>query len=202
MTELIDTKINNNDNMIKEKLKGKEIENMKIITIIEDKEIIFNESKYHKKLKKFLKRFTLFIIFFLGYLLYFLSLEGCDKGEGKCSIYIDWIELKVKEEVLSCFIMTLLLQLMFFKIVPKIHSIHFIIIFIFYFNYSHGMTFDDHGFFNFVFYFIIVGLINSILFPFDLIICCFKAKKRIIIIILIYIVKFNPQVDACIKFLE
>ena len=43
------------------------------------------------------------------------------------------------------------------------------------------MKFDDHGYFNFIFYFIILGIV-TILFPFDLMIQCFKDKKRIIII--------------------
>ena len=178
-------KNNDNDDEKKDNNRGEENEYIKNLSIIEGNEIIMKDTKYYKeKLKKLFKKTPLFIAFLLVYLLYFLSLEGCYEGEGICTTQIDWIFLKVKEEVISCFIMSILLQLIFFKIIPKIHSIHFIIVFIFFFNYSHGMTFDDHGYFNFIFYFIIIGVIIFILFPFDLLIYNFKGKKRIIIILI------------------
>lgn len=183
MRQIIEIKNNDNDDDKKEINKSEENEYIKHISIIDDNGIIKEDFKYYKqKLKKLYKKTPLFISFFLVYLLYFLSLEGCFKGEGKCTIYIDWIYLKVKEEIISCFIMTILLELIFFKIISKIHFIHFIVIFIFFYNYSHGMTFDDHGYFNFIFFFIIVGLITFLLIPFNLIIYYFKGKKRIIII--------------------
>ena len=164
MREIIEIK-NYDDDEKKDNSKGEENEYIKNIPIIEVNEIIVKDKGFYKeKLKKTFKNSFLFIFFFLVYLLYFLSLEGCYKGEGTCSTYIDWIYLKVKEEVISCFITILILQLIFFKIIPKLHFIHFIIIFIFFFNYSHGMTFDDHGYFNFIFYFIIVGFIIFLLY--------------------------------------
>ena len=130
MRELIDNK----DDEKKYNIKGEEIENIQIISRFEGNEILVKDSKYYKeKLKNLFKTSPLYIAFLLVYLLYFLSLEGCYEGEGTCTIYIDWYYLKVKEEVIYCSIMTIILQLMFFKIIKKIHFIYFIIIFIFFF---------------------------------------------------------------------
>ena len=188
MREFIDIKSNDKDDEKKGYNISEDSENIKNKSIIEDNIIIIKGAKYYQvKLKNLFKKSPSFIAILLVYILYYLSLEGCYKGEDKCTIYIDWIYLKVKEELISCFIMIILLQLMLFKIILKIHLIHFIIIFMFFFIYSHGMKFNDHGYFNFIFYFIIIGIITFLLIPFDLIICYFKGKKRIIFI-LIYIV--------------
>ena len=126
MRELIGFKNNDNDDEKIGNNKNEEIENIKKISIIEGNKMIVDDTKYHKKkLKNLFKIPFLFIAFLLVYLLYFLSLEGCYKGEGECTTLIDWIYLKVKEEVISCFIMTIILQLMFFKFIPKIHFYSF-----------------------------------------------------------------------------
>ena len=44
------------------------------------------------------------------------------------------------------------------------------------------MQFDNHGYFNFIFYFLIIGAITFLLFPLDLMILYLKGKKRIIIL--------------------
>ena len=191
MRKLIDIKKSN----IKEKNKNKndiddndEFKDLWIILnipIIKKSKIIVKDSKYYKKKYKILlKNIIIFISFLLVYILFFFSLEPCNKGEDICTTYIDWIFLKVKEEVISNIIMNIMIQLMIFKKISKIHLIHFIIIFIIFFKYSNGKQFDDHGFFNFFFYFIILGIITLILFPFDLIIYCSKGKKRISILLI------------------
>ena len=168
MRKLIDIKKSNN---IKEKNKNKndiddneEFNDLWIILnipIIKKTKIIVKDSKYYyKKYKIFLKNIII------------------------CTTYIDWIFLKVKEEVISNIIMNIMIQLMIFKKMSKIHLIHFIIIFIIFFKYSNGKQFDDHGYFNFFFYFIILGIITFILFPFDLIIYFSKGKKRISILLI------------------
>ena len=56
----------------------------------------------------------------------------------------------------------------------------------FFFNYSHGLNFDDHGYFNFFYYCVLISLFSTILMPFDYIL---KQKKEnnIIKIIIIYL---------------
>ena len=82
--------------------------------------------------------------------------------------------------------MTLMIQLMIFHIVPKKHLIHILIVFFFFFRYSHGLNFDDHGYFNFFYYFLLLSLLSTILLPFDYILKLKKASN-IIKIILIYL---------------
>ena len=196
MKELIDVanvanaynKVEKKENDIDENDEYKDLmDNIKNIPIIESNEIIVKDSKYYKaKFKNLLKKGPIFIAFLLAYLLYFFSLEGCYEGEGTCTLYIDWIYLKVSEEVISIIIMIIIIQLMIFKIISKIHLIHFIIIFIIFYKYSHGGLFEDHGYFNFFFYFIILGIITFILLPFDLMIYFFKGKKRLTSLIIYF----------------
>ena len=103
-----------------------------------------------------------------------------------CSQKFEWIIKKVKQEIISCILMTIMIQLMIFCIVPKKHLVHIIIVFIFFFNYSHGLNFDDHGYFNFFYYCVLISLFSTILMPFDYIL---KQKKanNIIKIIIIYL---------------
>ena len=151
-------------------------------------EIIIKDCKYYReKLKKLIKPILIFVGFGLSYLLYYLSLESCNDGEGACSTYISWIKLKVIEEIISCILLTIMLQTIIFKIISRIHLIHIIIIFILFYNYRHGLDFVDHGYFNFLFYLIIVFGLSLIVLPLDILICCLKNgnNKKLIIIYLI-----------------
>ena len=117
----------------------------------------------------------IFIGFFLIYLFYFLSLEPCIEGIDKCCVKFIWIEKKVKEEIISCLLMAGMIQLMLFKIITKNHLIHIITIFIIFYSYSHGLYFYDHGYFNFLYFFILLVIITIILMPID---CCIKNCKN------------------------
>ena len=86
-----------------------------------------------------------------------------------------------------------MLQLMLFDVVSKKHLIHIIIIFIFFYKYSHGLNFNDHGFFNFFYYFVLLALFTIVLIPLDFIL---KQKKtnnsvKIILIYILSIIFFN-----------
>jgi len=84
-------------------------------------EIIIKDCKYYReKLKKLIKPILIFVGFGLSYLLYYLSLESCNDGEGACSTYISWIKLKVIEEIISCILLTIMIQTIIFKIIPYI----------------------------------------------------------------------------------
>ena len=162
----------NDDEKYKEKNKGK---------IIQKQMTIYKFKNYIRKIKNNEKNiciYTIYTILGLSYLLYFLSLESCFLGEGACSTHFKWIKNKVIEEIISCVLLAIILELIFFKVISKYHLIHIILFFFFCYCYSHGMNFIDHGFFNFFFYFIIITIFIIIMFPYNLIIFCKKEKNR------------------------
>ena len=86
--------------------------------------------------------------FFLNYILFFLSLEKCYEGEDICCTKKEWMEKKIFEESLSIILSIVLFELMFLDIISKFHLIHFSIVFLLYYSYSHGIKFEDHGLYN------------------------------------------------------
>ena len=145
----------------------------------EKKYIIIKDSKYYKeKCKNILKISPIYIGFIVTYWFYFLSLEACYKGEGICSNNFYWIKKKVFEEIISCLFFETIIQLIILKKISKIHLFHIIITFMLFYIYSHGMDFENHGYFNFCFYFIIVAILTLIMIPFDIIIICIKRNKN------------------------
>ena len=189
MKEMVEIKkIDKEDNNEEDKISDEDIkflEKLNFDKLTEENKIIIKDKKYYKeKLKNFAKhKLWIYILFFLVYLLYFLSLEKCYEGEAKCTTKFDWILRKIIEEVISCLIMSLIIQFMIFKKISKLHLIHFISIFVIIYQYDYGKNFDSHGYYNFIFYFIAVGLSTFILFPFDLIVFFSKDKTRIILLI-------------------
>jgi len=117
----------------------------------------------------------IFVGFTLIYLFYFLSLEECTEGIDICCVKFIWIEKKIQEEIISCLLMEIMLQLMLFKIISKKHLIHIIIFFTIFFVYSHGLSFQDHGYFNFLYFFILLTINTIILIPID---CCIIFCKN------------------------
>ena len=150
---------------------------------------IKNSNFCKKRIKKIVKILSIFIGFISIYLLYFLSLEGCYEGEGRCSTYVGWMKKKVFEEVISCVFLAIKMQLIILKKISKIHIIHIVVAFIFFYFYSHGMDYENHGYFNFIFYLIIFGILNGIMLPFNIIIICMQ-KSHNIKILLIYVGSF------------
>ena len=123
------------------------------------------------------------ILFFFGYYLYYLSLEKCYKGLDKCSLNIKWIKLKLREGIYSSFILIFLIEFIILKILSKYHFLHIIIVLFSFYKYSHGIGFENHGFFNFYgcIGIIIIGLF--ILIPFNICIYFIRTKNKIFIII-------------------
>ena len=141
-------------------------------------EIIMKDSKYFKnKIMDILKKLSI-VFFILCYVLYFMSCEKCYDGEDVCSSKVSWIFTKIKEELISCIIMSILLQFILFKKISKIHLIHIPIVFTIFYFYSHDVFYYDHGYYNLLFYFIIVGLLTLFLTPINLILICFKKRKK------------------------
>ena len=128
-----------------------------------------------------------FIAFFFIYFLYILSLEGCYEGEDECSIKKKWIYSKIIEGISSCIILIIVFQLILFKYISKFHLIHLVIIFLLLYIYSHGLEFPDHGYFNFLFYFIIFIISTIIIQPISIFIYCIQKYNINMIILLIYI---------------
>ena len=98
------------------------------------------------------------------YLLYLRSLEGCYEGEDICSKKNVWIVIKIIEEITSCIILSIVLQLIFFsKKLSKLHLLHMIIVFQLLYVYNHELVFEKHGYFNFIFYFIFLSILIFII---------------------------------------
>ena len=135
--------------------------------------------KFIKKyIRTNLKNIICFFIFIICYYLYYLSIERCYEGNDGCVKKMRWIALKVVQEVISCIIVSILFELMFYKIISKLHLIHFAIAFIFFYQYSHGMDFDDHGYFNFIAYFIIVSVLLLFILPINGFIYFYRIKNK------------------------
>ncbi len=180
MISMSENEKNDEENDIKKNeifsiLPENEMDNYKKMPIIDNNEIIVNDPK--KRLKNLFEKFVTPLCFILTYLFYLLSLEACYEGEGPCSFKVGWIKRKLIEELISCILLTIMIQLIILKTITKKHLIHIIIVFIFFYLYSHGMIFEDHGYFNFLYYFMIVGVMTAIMIPFDIMIYCKKTNK-------------------------
>ena len=121
----------------------------------------------------------IFLPFALCYYFYFLSLESCNDGEGPCSTYIDWIKKKVIQEIISCVLLFIMIQIIILKKISKYHLIHIILVFFFFYYYRHGIDFVDHGYFNFYFYFILVNIFILLMIPLDIMIFCLKKYNKV-----------------------
>lgn len=96
-------------------------------------ELFINFIKYYtRKYKNIIKHILIFIMFILSYYFYYLSLESCFDGEGPCSSYINWIKTKIKQELISCLLLSILLQLILNNKISIFHLIHIIVIFFFF----------------------------------------------------------------------
>ena len=136
-----------------------------------------NDKNRTYKQKYIAKNIRNFLLFLFAYLLYFLSLEKCYDGMDECCMKQKWIKMKLIEEIISCIIISIMFILMFYEKISKFHIFHFIFVFLFFYNYSHGFDFEDHGYFNFIGYFVILLLIILLLLFFRLICICIKKSK-------------------------
>ena len=125
-----------------------------------------------------LRNILFFALFLISYFLYYLSLEKCFEGPDGCSKKEQWIKKKLIEELISCLIIALLFQFMFYKIISKIHLIHLILVFIAFYKYSHGLDFDDHGYFNALGFIAVVFIILICCLPLNGVIFFNKKKSK------------------------
>ena len=127
-----------------------------------------------------------------------------------CSRNIDWIKRKIKEVIISCLIMVILTELILYKKISRIHLIHIIFFFLLFYAYSHGLDFEDHGYFNFRGYCILFATFFIIFLPLNVLIYLirkYKSKKKVIIykciVILIFIlilidILYNVYTTDCL----
>ncbi len=92
-----------------------------------------------------------------------------------------WIRKKLKEEIFSAILLEIIIQLMICKIISRKHLIHIIFIFIVLFLFNHGLEFYNHGYFNFLYYCILLLILTLVLIPLDFMFF-YKDKKNILII--------------------
>ena len=123
-------------------------------------------------------------LFFLSYYFFFLSLEKCLDGEGTCCRKFQWMKKKVIEEIISCILTIILLELIILKKISKLHLIHFSVVFSLFYFYSNGIDFDNHGYYNIKYFFIIIIFFLIILFIVN---CLLSLKKKKIILIYLLI---------------
>ena len=171
---------------------------------IKPKSYYFIQSLLLIKIKKNFNKIII-ALFILNYYLYYLSLEKCLEGFDICGEKSDWILKKLTQAVFSYLILTLLFELMIFNKVSKYHLFHIIILFSYFYNYSHGLDFHDHGYFNFVGGITIVSLLLLGLMPFNGYIFLIKKNNKIyliiysgflIIILIIYIFIANSHMNC------
>ena len=132
------------------------------------------------KYNRIYKNFIIFFLFFISYFLFFLSLEKCIQGEDICCTKFSWMKRKVIEESISCIITIVLLELIILKKISKFHFFHFIIVFFLFYSYSNGITFDDHGYYNIQYFFIIIISFLLFIFFFK---CLYSIKNKKILIL-------------------
>ena len=133
-------------------------------------------------------------LFLFSYIYYYLSLETCLRGQEICSLLVQWQFTKIYQELKSCLLMAFILELIFYKLISKLHLIHFFLIFFVFYKYSHGTEFEDHGYYNFIYFFVIIFLIMILLIPLNCLFFIIKNKKGmvylfayfLILIIIIY----------------
>ena len=112
-------------------------------------------------------------------------MEKCLDGVDICCVKIEWMATKLIELIISCLILSILLHFIILKKISILHLIHILIVFFFFYNYSNGYDFHNHGFFNFVFYLILLSLILILSFILRCLFVCFRKYFLSIILIVI-----------------
>ena len=128
--------------------------------------------------KNSVSNFFFFILFFLTYYLYYLSLEKCLEGFDICGKKVRWTIKKLSQAIISYIILALLFELMLINKVSKFHLFHVLIVYSYFYNYSHGLDFHDHGYFNFLGGIAIVSLILLSFLPFNGLLFFIKNKNK------------------------
>ena len=132
----------------------------------------------------------IYISFFISYLLYYFSLEKCTEGMDECPLNIYWIKRKVMQAIFSCLIMMILFELIIYKKISQFHLIHIVFAFLIFYSYSHGIDFEDHGFYNFKGYFVLFSALLIIFLPINGLVHLVQKKKKKLIIFTYIVILF------------
>ena len=127
-------------------------------------------------------------IFFISYLFYFLSLKGCYDGEDICTYNQLWIVGVVTNLIISIIINFFMFILILYNRVSALNLIHFIIIFVFFYQYSHETLSEDHGYYNFVGFFSILWIFILLELIVHGIVVLMRSKYRHFIFIIVFII--------------
>ena len=127
-------------------------------------------------------------IFFISYLFYFLSLKGCYDGEDICTYNQLWIVGVVTNLIISIIINFFMFILILYNRVSALNLIHFIIIFVFFYQYSHETLSEDHGYYNFVGFFSILWTFILLELIVHGIVVLMRSKYRHFIFIIVFII--------------
>ena len=142
------------------------------------------------------------LLFGLTYSLYYNSLEGCYKGEDVSGARSYWIFIKIVQLSVSCIISSILFLLIYLGVISKLHIFHFSLIFIFFYEISHGFSFEDHGGFNLIGFFIVFFLIfiSGIIIKIFISLIIFNSRKpklkKISTIIILFFFYLNPIANS------
>ena len=159
---------------------------------------IDNKEKPNKK--SFCINLLHVIIFFISYVIYFISLKPCYEGEDICTLDVSWIAFIIITTCISVIINAIMFILLILNKASSLNLIHFILVFIFFYQYSHQTISEDHGYYNFIAFFCLLWVaIICELFIIGFVIAL-KSKYRylifafiLLIIILTYIIYlFDP----------
>ena len=117
-------------------------------------------------------------------------MEKCFDGEDGCSKQWNWIILKIKQLFISIIILIILIYLIIFGVISKLHIFHFISIFICFYKYSHSSYFHDHGAFNMICVAVVIFISLLVLMIIKVVFSIFKNKyiyKMISMTVIAYI---------------
>ena len=156
----------------------------------------FPKFSHYSRRKKFTE-ITICFLSFISYLLYYLSLGGCDGTQTEClkNSNIAYYYLLVNYCFLSAGFISLIFFLIIMKRVSKYHLIHIVIVYTILFLSDTGATLMNHGIYNIIGFFIF--LIGYILFLFfvitvqDLLTKKTLKKKLIVINTIILLIIFS-----------
>ena len=138
--------------------------------LIQIKNVFFAKMSYYPKSKKYME-ITCFIICIISYVLYYLSLGGCDGTQTEClkNSNIAYYYLLANYCFLSAGFISFLIYLMYIKQVSKYHLIHILIVFPILFLSDTSSTLMNHGIYNiigffifFIFYLLLLFAVSTI----------------------------------------
>ena len=121
-------------------------------------------SNYNKRRK--IIEITIIILAIISYILYYLSLGGCDGTQTEClkNSNIAYYYMLVSFCFISAGIISLIIYFIILKLVSKWHLVHIIVVFLILFFYDTGSTLINHGTYNIIGFIIFLILYTILLF--------------------------------------